>query len=179
MKTRYTRTAIALHWLIALGLAGVVGLGFYMHDLPLSPAKLQLYSWHKWAGVTLFLLALFRLFWRATHLPPELPATMSLFTRLAAHGAHAALYGLMLVIPLSGWLMSSAKGFTTVWFGVLPLPDLVGKDAALGEQLQAAHVWLNYALLALVAAHFAAALKHRLIDRDDILDRMLPGSGQH
>lgn len=179
MKPRYTRTAIALHWLMAIGLAAVVGLGFYMADLPLSPAKLQLYSWHKWAGVTLFLLALFRLFWRATHRPPELPATMSPLNQLAAHGAHAALYGLMLAIPLSGWLMSSAKGFTTVWFGVLPLPDLVGKDAALAALLQTAHIWLNYALLALVAAHFAAALKHRLIDRDDILDRMLPGSGQH
>ena len=178
MKTRYTRTAIALHWSMAFGLAAVVGLGFYMADLPLSPTKLQLYSWHKWAGVTLFLLALFRLFWRVTHRPPELPATMPALAKLAAHGAHAALYGLMLAITLPGWLMSSAKGFTTVWFGVLPLPDLVGKDAALASLLQTAHVWLNYALLALVVAHFAAALKHRLIDRDDILDRMLPSHGR-
>ena len=80
----------------------------------------------------------------------------------------------MLAIPLSGWLMSSAKGFQTVWFGVLPLPDLLAKDAALGDTLKAVHEWLNYSLLGMVVLHSGAALKHHFIDRDSVLTRMLP-----
>lgn len=176
MSTRYTRTAISLHWLVALGLFGAFGLGLYMTDLPLSPYKLKLYSWHKWAGVSLFLLVLFRLGWRLGHPPPPLPMSMPAILRVIAHLTHALLYVLMIAIPLSGWLMSSAKGFQTVWFGLLPLPDLVAKNAELGDQLQWLHMTLNYALAALVLAHIGAALKHRFIDRDDILSRMLPSA---
>lgn len=174
MKNHYTATAKALHWLMALMLFAMLALGFYMQGLPLSPEKLQLYSWHKWAGVTIFLLVLFRLVWRFTHRPPALPASMPKLMQLAAHAGHLALYGLMLAIPLSGWLMSSAKGFQTVWFGILPLPDLLAKDKALGDLLQTVHVSLNLLLLVVVAGHVGAALKHHFIDRDDILTRMLP-----
>ena len=174
MTARYRAPAIALHWLMAAGLIGTFALGVYMHELPFSPDKLRLYSWHKWAGVTLFMLALMRLAWRAGHRPPELPAAMSPLMRRAAAWVHAALYLLMLAIPLSGWLMSSAKGVTTVWFGVLPLPDLLGKDKALGDCLLEVHQTLNFTLLALVIGHTGAALKHHLIDRDDVLTRMLP-----
>lgn len=174
MTTRYTHTAIALHWLMAAGLIGTFCLGVYMHELPFSPTKLKLYSWHKWAGITLFMLVLIRVAWRAGHRPPELPATMSASMRQAAVLAHVALYLLMLAIPVTGWLMSSAKGVTTVWFGVFPLPDLVAKDKALGDLLRAVHESLNYGLLALVVGHVGAALKHHLVDRDDVLARMLP-----
>lgn len=171
---RYTRTAIALHWLMALLLVGTFGLGVYMYDLPLTPVKLRLYSWHKWAGVTAFLLLWFRLVWRMTHPAPALPAAMPRWQQQAAHFLHLALYGLMLAIPLSGWLMSSAKGFQTVWFGVLPLPDLLDKDEALGDLLKSLHMGLNLALAGAVLAHLGAAIKHHLIDRDDVLARMLP-----
>lgn len=172
MSTHYTATAKALHWIIAVLILGLLGLGFYMQDLPLSPTKLQLYAWHKWAGVTVFLIAVFRLGWRATHRPPALPGHMAPIEQLAAHTAHHLLYALMLVIPLSGWLMSSAKGFQTVWFGVLPLPDLVGKDRALGETLEDVHKILNFALLGLVSLHVAAALKHHFVERGPFLQRM-------
>ena len=171
---RYTAPARALHWLMALLIVGLLALGFYMHDLPLSPQKLQLYSWHKWAGVSAFLLLLARLAWRLTHRPPELPSDMPPAMRFAAHAGHLLLYGLMLGIPLSGWLMSSAKGFQTVWFGVVPIPDLVGKDRALGELLTTVHMSLNLLLVAALTGHVAAALKHHFIDKDDILHRMLP-----
>lgn len=174
MDPRYTSTAISLHWLMAAGLIGTFALGIYMHELPFSPDKLRLYSWHKWAGVTLFMLALLRLAWRAGHRPPALPVTMPTWMRRAAGGVHVALYVLMLAIPVSGWLMSSAKGVTTVWFGILPLPDLVGKDKALGDLLRDAHETLNFILLGLVAAHVGAALKHHFIDRDGTLARMWP-----
>jgi len=170
----YTRTAIGLHWLVAIALVATFGVGIYMHELPLSPEKLQLYSWHKWAGVTAFLLVWFRLFWRIAHRPPALPATMSTLMQRAAHAGHFLLYGLMIAIPLSGWLMSSAKGFQTVWFGVLPIPDLLGKNKETGDLLQSVHMSLNLLFVAVIAGHIGAALKHHFIDKDDILTRMLP-----
>lgn len=174
MNERYTGTAITLHWLVALLLVAVFSVGLYMHDLPLSPWKLQIYSWHKWAGVTAFLLVLARLAWRLTHRPPDLPTTMSPVLRLAAHAGHGLLYLLMVAIPLTGWLMSSAKGFQTVYFGLLPIPDLLGKDKALGDLLRDVHAALNFLLAAVVAGHVGAALKHHLIDGDDVLRRILP-----
>lgn len=171
---RYTRTAIFLHWLMGLGLIGTFALGFYMQGLPLSPDKLKLYSWHKWAGVSLLVLAVVRLAWRLSHPAPALPPAMSPMARLAAHAGHWMLYALMLAIPLSGWLMSAAQGFPVVWFGILPLPDPVSRDAALGSALKDAHITLNYLLLAAVAGHTGAALHHQLIKKDALMTRMLP-----
>lgn len=172
---RYTRTAMSLHWLIALMLFGMFGFGLYMVELPLSPQKLKFYSYHKWAGVTVFLLVLARLAWRITHRPPALPADMPAWQVKAAKAGHHLLYLLMVIVPLSGWLMSSAKGFQTVWFGVLPLPDLLAKDEALGEALLLTHRLLNWFFMLVVAGHVVAALKHHFIDRDGLLSRMLPG----
>lgn len=173
-SSHYTATAIALHWVMALGISGLMVVGVYMHDLPLSPQKLQLYAWHKWAGVCLFLLAIIRLLWRLTHRPPALPETMSAPARLMAHAGHGLLYALILLIPLSGWLMSSAKGFQTVLFSVLPIPDAVQKNSVLGDLLQTVHGGLNLALAFLLAGHLAAAFWHHRIAKDDILRRMLP-----
>ena len=175
MSTQYTRTAKSLHWLMAVMFFCLLALGFYMHDLPLSPEKLQFYSWHKWAGVTVFLLVWLRLFWRVTHRPPTLPASMPKLMQLAAHAGHLALYLLMIAIPLSGCLMSSAKGFQTVWFGVLPIPDLLDKNKELGAVLAEVHETLNLIFIAVIVGHIGAALKHHFIDKDDILTRMLPG----
>ncbi len=173
-RSTYTRTAIRLHWLLALGLSATLALGFYMSDLPFSPTKLQYYSWHKWAGITLLLLAAFRLAWRATHPAPAAPAGMPAWQHAASEWTHRLLYLLMLAIPLSGWLMSSAKGVPTVYFGLLPLPDLVEKNLELGKLLGQLHAALNFGMLGLVGLHVAAALKHHLIDRDEVLARMLP-----
>jgi cytochrome b561 len=174
VTTHYTPVAKALHWLIALLLFGLLALGFYMQDLPLSPQKLQLYAWHKWAGVTVFLLVLVRLAWRVTHRPPPLPEHMPRVMQFAAHAGHVLLYALMIAIPLSGWLMSSAKGFQTVWFGVLPIPDLLEKNQELGNLLQTVHLSLNLLFVVVLIGHIGAALKHHFIDRDDVLTRILP-----
>ena len=170
----YTKTAKVLHWLMAILLFGLLALGFYMHDLPLSPDKLKLYSWHKWAGVTAFLLVGFRLLWRFANRPPALPDSMPKLMQFAAHAGHLMLYVLMIAIPLSGWLMSSAKGFQTVYFGVLPLPDLLDKNKEVGDLLALVHKSLNLLFIAVLAGHIGAALKHHFIDKDDILTRMLP-----
>lgn len=172
MNTTYTPVAKGLHWLMAVLILGTLVLGLYMTGLPLSPQKLQLYSWHKWAGVTIFLLVWFRLAWRVTHLPPSPPETLSPRMRRVAHAGHALLYGLMIAIPLSGWLMSSAKGFQTVWFGVLPIPDLIGRDRELGDLLQTVHKAFTVALMLTLAGHIAAALWHHFVLKDDTLRRI-------
>ena len=172
MSHRYTITAISLHWLMALVFLGLLGLGFYMTDLPFSPTKLQVYSWHKWAGVSVFLLALLRLAWRLIHSPPALPQSMSQQARLLAILGHWVLYFFMFAIPLSGWLMSSAMGFQTVWFGVLPLPDIIDKNKALAGFFSTAHLYLNIAFIVTIGGHVLAALKHQFIDKDNLFARM-------
>jgi cytochrome b561 len=171
---RYTRTAIYLHWLMALAIVGTFGVGLYMHDLPLSPGKLKIYSWHKWAGVTIFLLVMLRLVWQLTHRPPEPHAGMPAWQQTAASLVHFLLYVLMIAVPLSGWLMSSANGFQTVWFGVLPLPDLLENNKELGETLEGLHRAFNFTLAGLVLIHAGAAIRHHFVEGDDVLGRMLP-----
>ena len=176
--TRYGATAIALHWLLAMALVGLFGMGLYMHELPMSPQRLKLYNWHKWAGTTVLALSLVRLLWRLLRRPPALPtqvlAAMPGWQRIAHHGTHGLMYALFFAVPLVGWAYSSAAGFPIVWFGVLPLPDVVGVDKALAAQLKPWHMRLAYALAALVVLHVAAVIKHQFIDRDGLLDRMRP-----
>ena len=170
---RYDRVAIAAHWLLALLIALNLSLGFYMHELPLSPQRLRLFNWHKWAGFTILLLSALRLGWRATHAPPpDLP--MPAWQRVAAHAVHRAMYALFFVVPLSGWGYSSAAGFPLVWFGVLPLPDWVPVDPAWADALKTLHKAAALALALLVLLHVAAALKHHAVDRDGLLQRMHP-----
>jgi cytochrome b561 len=174
MLRRYTATAIVLHWLVAVLILCGAALALYMVGLPLSPAKLKLYSWHKWIGVSIFLIAVARAAWRLTHAAPAMPEATPPWQRAAAATSHLILYVLIIVIPLSGWLMSSALGVKTVYFGVLPLPDLLAKNKELGEQLKLVHEALNWTLAVVVAIHVAAALRHHFVDRDDVLQRMLP-----
>ena len=148
-------------------------LGLLLKDLPLSPQTLRLYAFHKWIGITVLLLTVVRLGWRWAHPAPP-PVAMPEWQRRAAAASHALLYVLMLVIPLSGWVYSSASGVQVVYLGLVPLPDLVAKDKALAAVLKAVHVTLNYGLLALVMVHAGAAIKHHVVDRDDVLRRMLP-----
>lgn len=174
---RYTSPAMAAHWLVALLIFVGFGLGQFMTDLPTSPEKLQYYAWHKWLGVTVFLLAVLRVAWRVTHPVPALPADMPRWQRSSAHAAHIGLYLLMFLIPLSGWLFSSASGYQTIYLGVLPLPDLVGKSKALADTFKVTHVVLNNVLLFVVLLHFAAAAKHHWFERNGLMHRMIPASG--
>ena len=176
---RYSAVAISLHWLLALAIVALFGLGVYMQDLPFSPWRLKLYNWHKWAGISFLLLSLLRLVWRITHRPPALPAAitqaMSAWQSLAHHATHHLLYALFFIVPLLGWAYSSAAGFPIVWFGQIALPDLLPADKALADLIKPLHQLSAFALMGLAALHVAAALKHQWIDRDGLLLRMLPG----
>ena len=171
-RSTYSPIAKVLHWAMALGIFGLVALGSIMSDMEFSPEKLQFFSWHKWAGVSIFALVWVRLVWRWISPPPPYAESMSINMQRLAHAGHIALYAFMLIVPISGWLMSSAKGVQTVWFGVWPIPDLLGRDKALGELLQGVHAQLNTLLMLTLAGHVAAALWHHLVLKDDTLRRM-------
>lgn len=174
---RYGAIAMALHWLLAALITGVFGLGLYMTSLPFSPLQLKLFSWHKWAGITVLALSALRLLWRLHRPPPPLPARIvgnMPDWQLAAHRAtHLLLYLLFFIVPLLGWAYSSALGVPVVLYGVLPLPDLWPVDKRTAEQLlKPLHHAGAYALAGLATLHVAAALKHHVVDHDGLLERM-------
>lgn len=172
-EAHYSATAKWVHWLTLLLLLGSYTLGFIMADLKPSPTRLQMFAYHKWIGVTVFLLTLLRLGWRLA-VPPPPQVSMPAWQTWLAENTHRLLYLLLFIVPISGWLMSSAHGFQTVYFGVLPIPNLLHKDKALAEVLEEVHESLTLLMLAIVAVHALAAIKHQLVDRDTVLRRMLP-----
>lgn len=177
---RYSFPAIALHWLSAIALFTAFGLALYMDDLPRSSMqKLVAMNWHKWAGTTVLFLTVLRLVWRFIKRPPALPESivnaMPSWQRMAHHGTHHLMYALLVIVPLSGWLYSSAAGFPIVWFGVLQLPDLVGRNPELAQMIKPIHEPAAYTLIFLIALHVAAAVKHQWFDKDHLIERMLPG----
>ena len=174
-RIRYGAAAISLHWLTAMLLVASFTLGFSMVRMPLGRQKLQWYAWHKWIGITIWLLTCGRLVWRWRTPAPSMEFMPPRQQRAAA-ATHGLMYALLVVIPLSGWLYSSAAGVQVVYLGLLPLPDLVAKDKAMANMLRGLHITLNFTLLALVCVHAVAALKHHFVDRDAVLTRMLPRS---
>lgn len=179
-STRYTRTAISLHWLIAALIVTAFVLGEYMADLRISPDKLRYYAWHKWLGITVLGFAMLRLLWRLTHKPPPLPIGTPRWQLLAAAAGHWVLYALLFLIPLSGWAYSSASGYSVVYLGQFPLPDWVPKDKLLAATLKERHEQLTTLLMVVAGIHMLAAFKHHFVDRDGLLHRMwfTPGSSK-
>jgi len=172
--TRWGAPARALHWVMAVGIAGMVGYGLWMTGLPPSMRKLNVYALHKSVGITLLGLAVLRLAWRLFDRRPEPPPGQPALQLAAARIAHAATYALLFVIPLSGWLYNSASGFPLSWFKLYNLPKLSESDPALKALAHQIHEYGAWTLVALVVLHAAAALKHHYVDRDQTLRAMLP-----
>jgi cytochrome b561 len=184
MPLRYTRTAMVLHWLIALLIICNVVLGLTAESFPDSWVR-PVVDTHKSIGITVLGLVLLRILWRVSHRPPPLPKAFPKWEHMAAHIAHFLLYLLMIGLPLSGWLHDSAwKDAATHpmhLFGVIPWPRVgfvMHLDPALKESLHdrfgALHTWLGYALYALLAMHVGGALKHQWIDKKSVITRMVP-----
>ena len=170
---RYGWVSLTLHWLTVLLIVGLAVVGLTMDDLPNGPQKIQVFALHKSTGLTVLALTVLRLAWRLyAGAPPMVP--MPTWQRFAAHGSHAALYGLLLAMPLSGWLYNSASGFSLKWFGLVSLPKLAAYDPGLKHLAHELHEGLAKVLLLVVAVHVAAALKHHFVERDVTLHRMLP-----
>jgi cytochrome b561 len=182
-QSRYSAVAIWLHWIIAAAIVAQLATGLWMvRALRISDSQtlaFNVYQWHKSLGLTVLVLGLLRGFWRLGNPPPPLPVAMTRIERYAAKTLHALFYLLMLGTPLVGWAMVSASsvGLPTMFFGLFEWPHIPG-PAGLGGSVEAgfkaAHRGMAYALIALLLLHVAAALKHHLIDRDDVLARMLP-----
>ena len=179
---RYTTVAIVLHWLIALAIVEQIALGLAMTQDGLAPMRqFQLFQLHKSVGITILLLVLLRVLWRLAHRPPPLPAAMPAVERRAAEGTHLVLYALLLLMPLTGWAVVSASPFNipTVLYGIVPWPHLpvlptLHDKAPVEAVLKAVHAYGAWMLIALLALHVLAVLRHVLVLDDDVLWRMLP-----
>lgn len=168
----YTLVARLFHWVLALLIIGMLALGFYASGLENSPLKIRLFFWHKSFGISILALVLLRLLWRLRHRPPAMPERMPKLERNGAKTAHWLLYSLMLLMPVSGWLIHSASGYSFKVFGWFNLPALVSPEKALQQQMAELHEIAAYLLIALLVLHLLAALKHRFIDRDEVFAGM-------
>jgi cytochrome b561 len=171
---RYTGVAQFFHWLIAVLVVTQFVLARWALSLPLGSHKLALLARHKSVGMTVLMLAILRLAWRLAHRPPALPANMTRFERVAARATHIAFYVLLFAMPLTGWMMSSAKAYSVSWFGFFTWPDLIGKNEAAFNLLRTTHDTMSALLFAVAILHILAALKHHFWNRDTVLLRMLP-----
>jgi cytochrome b561 len=183
--SRYSAVAIALHWLMALMIIGLIIAGVWMSDAIDEPATraraFQVFQLHKSVGLTVLMLTLLRLLWRLSHAPPALPAHMKRWERFAARFSHIGFYVLMLTIPLSGWAMVSANpyGLPTIVFGLFEWPHIaplaaLSDKAPVEHLLEDVHQILAFCAILLIILHIGAALKHHFFDKDDVLSRMLP-----
>jgi len=171
---RWGAVAQLLHWLIVVLIIVQFTLALLAGDLPSGMKKLTLLARHKSFGITVLGLASMRLLWRWVNPTPPLPPTLKPYERKLARLTHTLLYVLLFAMPLSGWMMSSARGFPVSWFGFFQLPDLVPKNQSLYHALVTTHGTLALLLGAVIVLHVAAALKHHFVLKDDTLRRMLP-----
>lgn len=179
---RYTKVAITLHWLIAISILGLLAIGLTMENKDIYPqnVQFQLFQFHKSLGLSVLVLSVARLLWRLLHKPPALPAEMPAWEVFAAKATHWAFYGLMFAIPLTGWALvsTSSWGLPTIWFGLFEWPhlplDFLGNKESVNDASGDAHELLAYLLMALLAMHVGAALKHYVWNRDNVVSHMIP-----
>lgn len=165
----YSRVARWLHWAMAILIIGNLA-GGLLHDI--APATIM--PLHKATGITILMLTLIRFGWRLTHRPPAYPASMANWERWASTIAHNALYALMILVPLTGWLMSSAAGRPVSWFGLFDVPLLpVERSRETAGIFGERHELLAFAMIGLLVLHIAAALRHHYVKKDGMLARML------
>ncbi|MBP6723251.1 MAG: cytochrome b/b6 domain-containing protein [Halioglobus sp.] len=173
-STRWGVVSMLLHWTVVLLIIAQFVMANIAGDLPLGMQKLAWLARHKSVGITILGIAIIRLAWRLLSPGPALPSKLGPLERVLAATTHIGLYLVLFLMPLSGWLMSSAKGYPVSWFNLLQLPDLVAKNEDTFKILEACHGILALALVVLALLHVAGALKHHFVYRDDVLKRMLP-----
>ena len=166
----------ALHWIIVLLIINQWVIAQRAEDLT-GFQKFTTLNWHKWFGMTILMLAVIRLAWRLVNPVPDLRNDTKPWERHLAKLSHFLLYLLIFAMPLSGWLMSSARAFGVSWFNLFQFPDLVGKNEQLYEFMRDLHHTMFAVLLGVALLHVAGALKHHFVDRNDVLKRMLPFGG--
>src|ERR1700682_3158940 len=172
---RYTRTAVLLHWLVAMAVLGQIGFGWYLQQIARgTPDRTVFVNFHKSTGMVIAVLILIRIAWRLTHKPPPLPASMPLWERRAARVNHTLLYACMLIMPLAGYTASNFSKFGVKFFNAVLLPPWGIDDRRLYAFFNGLHIITSYVLVALIALHLLAVLRHTVLPRHGILRRMLP-----
>jgi cytochrome b561 len=169
----YSLTARAAHWITAILVIVAFFIGLTMLQVDRGPLQDQLFDWHRSLGATVLLITALRLLWRLGHPAPPLPPDTPAWIRVAAWLSHRLLYAFLLILPIIGWLGSSAFGAPVHFYGLFDLPALIGPDKALAHILFAIHIWGAFALAALVVLHIGAALYHLLVRRDSVFRRMV------
>ncbi len=169
----------AFHWAVAFLVVGMLGLGYAMHNLVESlQLKFELYQLHKSLGFLTIILVLMRLAWRFANPVPRLPDSMRQQDKWLAHLSHIVLYGLLILMPLSGWINTETAelNIPTRIFGLFTLPDPFGPNKALNNFFHGAHEIMAWLIIVFVLVHILAALWHHFVAKDNILRRMLPFS---
>jgi cytochrome b561 len=174
MKDRYGVTPSLLHWLLALLVFTLYGLGWYMVNIPKgTPPVAYFYNLHKSIGIVAALPVALLLWWRATHEPPPLPGTLAAWEARVAHINHILFYVCLIVLVVSGFIESNFTKFGIRFFGY-PLPRLGWEDRTIYQVFNTVHVYVSHFFVVLIAIHVGAALKHLLVDRDQVFQRMIP-----
>ncbi len=171
---RYGDIAKTLHWLMAIAIITMLAVGLIMTDMQMGPDKFELYGLHKSTGVVILLFVCMRLLWRVINPTPALPEHMKRIERFMAHSSHAVLYTIMIAMPLSGWLMSSAAGFPVSVYGWFVLPDLIEASNERRIVFSDIHEYVGYFMILMIVLHTFAALLHHFYHKDNVLKRMLP-----
>ena len=178
-RDRYTKTAILLHWIIALMIIAQLGVALVMGDETMWTPEMrgQLYGFHKALGMSVIVMTLVRIAWRLMNPAPALPAGMKSWEIFAVKATHGLFYVLLLAIPLSGWLLVTYAGRGPIdMFGLFAWPDIpgVGVNKDMAHEVGDIHELMGYTMLVLIGLHVAAALKHHFVNKDNVLTRMLP-----
>ncbi|RKZ77728.1 MAG: cytochrome b [Gammaproteobacteria bacterium] len=176
--TRYDRVQVVLHWLIAVIILFMIGLGLYMIELPkqseLPPGEESVRAFyfllHKSMGITVAMLIVLRVVWRLTHKAPPLPDTVSKWQQKAAGAVHVLLYFVMIAMPISGFMQSMFSKYDTKFWGIV-LPRIADADDAMRESFSQIHECLAFFFIGLIVIHLVAAIKHRF-SGTEITDRM-------
>ena len=171
----YTPVAIGLHWVVVLLLFVQYIIGWTMPAIHRGTQPGTLINLHLSFGALILITLLVRLAWRMTHRAPPPPAGLPGWQNQASALVHGLLYLLLIAIPVLGWMNASARGWTVTLFGLIPLFPLTAEGSAVGRASGDVHATLSYVLLGVAALHVLAALYHRFVLRDEVLQRMLPG----
>lgn len=174
-QDRYGVVQKTLHWTIALCVLAMLVMGLWMGGIEDRVLRFQVYGFHKALGITILGLMVLRLVWKLAHwnMPHHLP-THPRHERIAAGVVHWGFYALLIAMPLSGWILTSAASSTINWFGLFVVPPIVEANQNLRSTMSQAHELLAWGIWAFIGLHVAGALKHVVIDKDNTLRRMLP-----